>query len=60
MGRNITWTGAISALTLVLTCKNIACATQSVLVVTQMGWCAVLHCVALCLTVTLCLTVGLL
>ena len=57
MGRNITWTGAMSALTLVLTCKNIACATQSILVVTQMGWCAVLHCVALCNTVTLCPTV---
>ena len=48
MSKNITWTaGAMSALTLVLTCKNIACATQSILVVTQMGRCAVLHCVAL-------------
>ena len=48
MSKNITWTaGAMSTLTLVLTCKNIACATQSILVVTQMGRCAVLHCVAL-------------
>ena len=45
MGKNITWIGAMSALTLVLTCKNIACETQSILVVTQMGKCAVLHCV---------------
>ena len=59
MSKNITWTaGAMSALTLVLTCKNIACATQSILVVTQMGRCAVLYCVALYCTVTLCLTVG--
>ena len=53
MGRNINWTGAMSALTLVLTCKNIACATQSILVVTQMGWCALMQCYTVLHCVTL-------